>query len=128
MAKKLAALLICDATATAPDGKFTVYGIFDVIFCQKVPARYPLFSIYWKIYSDKGGDICLRIEKPDGSTLIETNPTKIDVSDSGTAQGVFTFGGVEFPEAGDYRILLSLDKVQEIGSSTLTIQERLPSR
>jgi hypothetical protein len=114
------ALLICDATATAPDGKITLYGIFDIIFCRELPLRYAQFSIYWKLFSEESGDISLHIEKPDGTQLLTPEKIKIDEHIQ-KSQGVYTFGNVEFPVSGPYRIAMVFND-KEIGDTTLLVQ------
>jgi|LGVF01.1.fsa_nt_gb hypothetical protein len=123
MAHKIAALLICDAAATGPDGKFTLYGLFDVIGCHKLPLRYPQFTVYWKLLADRLGKISVRIEKPDGSPLLSLDPFELQKNPFGKHQGVYTLTGVEFPVSGDYKVLLLLNDTEEIESTTLTIQK-----
>lgn len=123
MSSKLFALLNSDAAATAPDGKITLYGIFDVINCRKIPLRHPQFSVFWKLYSDELGKISVRIEKPDGLPLLTTDGLDLQKNPLGKHQGVFTLGGVEFPVSGEYRVVLLLNGTEEIGSTTLTVQE-----
>lgn len=123
MMPKLAAILFCDAAATAPDGKFTLYGIFDVIGCHKAPVRHPQFSIFWKLYSNQLGKISVRIEKPDGSPLMTGPSLDLRENPFGIHQGVFTLGGVEFPILGDYRAVLLLNDTTEIGSATIKLNK-----
>lgn len=120
MSQKLLALLICDATATAPDGKITLYGIFDIIFCRELPLRFGQFSVYWKLFSEESGDISLHIEKPDGTKLLTPEKMKIDKGVQ-KLQGVYAFGNVEFPVSGPYRIAMIFND-KEIGDTTLLVQ------
>jgi len=120
MNQKLMALLVCDATAMAPDGKNTLYGIFDIIFCRELPLRYAQFSVYWKLFSEESGEISLHIEKPDGSRLLTPEKMKMDEGIQ-QIQGVYSFGNVEFPISGPYRIVMEFnDKV--IGDTTLLVK------
>jgi len=121
MAQKLIALVLSDAVATAPDGKFTLYGLFDTINCRKIPTRHPQFSIFWKIYSDQEGKVALKVKKPDGSALLNIDPVK--VRPKSISQGAATFGGVEFPVSGEYSVVMVFNDSEEIGSTIFTIHE-----
>lgn len=123
MTQKLSTLLFCDAAASAPDGKITLYGLFDVIGCHKLPLRHPQFAIYWKLYSDQLGEVSVRIEKPDGFSLLTAPALNLQKNPSGKYQGIFMLGGVEFPVSGDYRVVFLFNGTGEVGSATLTIQE-----
>lgn len=123
MVMKLDALLLSDATATSPDGKITVYGIFDIIHCRKLPTRYPQFSVYWKIHSDEAGEISIKIHKPDGSELLKSLALPIEITEYGMSQGIMTFGGIEFPTAGEYKVYLMFDSSQEIGTTILNVRQ-----
>lgn len=124
MTVNLFALLLCDAATKGPDGKTTIYGIFDVIQTKEseLPIRHHQFSVYWKIYTEKPGEISLRIEKPDGSPLIMAEPIKVEESAAGRYEGFHTFGNLEFPVTGDYNVLLILNGTQELGRQVLTIK------
>ncbi len=126
MKQELAALLFCDAAATAPDGKFTLYGLFEVISCRKLPLRHPQFAIFWKLRTDQLGKVSVRLEKPDGSSLLTSPSLDLQGHPLGKHQGVFTLGGVEFPTSGDYRVVLLFDDTHEVGSAVLTVQQLAP--
>jgi hypothetical protein len=120
MADKLIALLICDATSTSPDGKITIYGIFDAISCKHLPLIHPQFSIFWRFITEKGSEVSLIIKNPDGSHLITTDLLKL--GDAHKCQGVYSFGNVEFPVEGEYNVALLVDG-KEFGSVELTVKK-----
>jgi hypothetical protein len=123
MPRKLHALLLADAVATSPDGKLTLYGIFEVVNCRSLPTRIAQLSIYWKIYSDEKGDISIRVEKPDGTDFLSTKRMPAGVGDQATAQGVTTFAGIEFAVSGDYKVRLLFNGAEELGSTTFSVRE-----
>ncbi len=123
MPQKLIALLICDATVRGPDGKTTIYGIFDIIHSHEFPVRHPQFSVYWKIYSEELGKLSVQIKKPDGSKLLTTEPLQLGESNAGKHEGAYSFGGVEFPTPGDYKVVILFNDTQEIGSETLPVKQ-----
>lgn len=123
MTQKVISLLLCDASARDPIGKITLYGIFDIIYSDKFPARHPEFSVYWKIYSDELGKLSVQIKKPDGSKLFTTEPLQLTESNTRKYQGVYTFGALEFPVPGDYKVVILFNDTQEIGSITLTVKK-----
>jgi len=126
MTQKLISLLLCDATVRGPDGKTTIYGIFDIIYSDKFPTRHPQFSIYWKIYSEELGKLSVQINKPDGSKLLTTEPLQLKKSDTGKHEGAYSFGGMEFPIPGDYKVVILFNDTQEIGSEILTVIQHNP--
>jgi hypothetical protein len=126
MAQHLISLLLCDATVRGPDGKTTIYGVFDIIYSKGFPARHPQFSVYWKIYSAELGKVSIQILKPDGSRLLTTEPLQLEKSDVEKHEGAFSFGGVEFPTPGDYKVIVLFNEAKEIGSEVLKIIEYKP--
>ncbi len=123
MAHQLVALVLCDAVATSPEGKFTLYGLFDVIHSKELPARHPQFSVFWKLISDELGKVTIRIEKPDGSSLFDSPAYDLTKNPLGKHQGILALGGVEFPVAGNYRVIVLFNDTEELGSAMLTIEK-----
>lgn len=117
------ALLTCDATATDPSGKITLYGIFDRIWTQKFPAVHGLFAIYWRCSVPGPGRAVVTILRPDGSALSELEPAETSREGAHNMQGTYTLGGFEFPVAGEYTLVLKHNGVEMLQTS-LHLQER----
>ena len=125
MANEIAgqALLTCDAVARDPNGKTTLYGIFDRIWAAQFPAIHPMLSIYWKCRLPGPGRVAVRIVKPDGSSLLELEPAESGKEGVQSVQGTYTLSPIEFPTDGEYTIVLRYND-QDILQSSLQLQKR----
>ncbi len=119
------ALLTCDASARDPNGKLTLYGIFDRIWVDRLPATYSMFVVYFRCAAPGPGRVAVRILKPDMSVLSDLEAIDTDKSGWHTVQGTYTLGGVELPSEGEYRVVLAFDG-EEILWSNLHVQQRTP--
>ena len=117
------ALLTCDATAHDPTGKITLYGIFDRIWATRFPMVHKLFAIYWRCIVPGPGRASVSILKPDGSPLAELEPAESSKEGPHTMQGSYTLGGVEFPEEGEYALVLKHNGV-EMMEASLFLEKR----
>lgn len=120
------ALLICDAVATDPNGKVTLYGLFDQIRASSFPTVHPLFAIYWRSVVPGPGRVTITILRPDGSTLDEPEPIEVSKEGSHSIQGTYTFGGFEFSSEGAYTVVLKYNG-QELLRNTLRVSKRAES-
>ncbi|MBI4608839.1 MAG: hypothetical protein HY726_07525 [Candidatus Rokubacteria bacterium] len=117
------ALLACDAIARDPNGKITLYGIFDRIWATKFPAVHSLFSIYWRCLVPGPGRAGVSIHRPDGSVLVELEPIETSKETPHTIQGTYTLAAFEFPGAGEYTLVLTYNGT-EILRSPIHLQTR----
>ncbi len=117
------ALLACDAVARDPNGKTTLYGIFDRIWAVQFPAIHPTFSIYWRCFVPGPGRVDVAILRPDGSTLAELEPIETNKEVPHTLQGTYTLAGFEFPSDGEYVWVLRYNRV-DILRSPMHLQKR----
>jgi hypothetical protein len=117
------ALLTCDAVARDPNGKITLYGIFDRIWAGHFPAVHPMLSIYWKCEIPGPGRVGVRLLKPDGTSLLELEPVESGREPAHSMQGTYTVSPVEFPVDGEYTLVL-LYKDREVMKGALHVQKR----
>lgn len=117
------ALLTCDAVARDPNGKVTLYGIFDRIWSGKFPTVHPTMSIYWKCRIPGPGRLGVSLVKPDGTNLIELEPVESGRESAHSMQGTFTLTPIEFPVMGEYAVVLRYND-REIIRGVLTLQEK----
>lgn len=106
------ALLVCDAVARDPNGKITLYGIFDRIWTSQFPAVHSLFSIYWRCLIPGPGRAGVTILRPDGSPLTELEPVETNKESSHVLQGTYTLGNFEFPTDGEYAVVLKYNDIE----------------
>lgn len=100
------ALLVCDATARDPNGKITLYGIFDRILSSRFPVVHPMFAIYWRCAVPGPGRVAVELVKPDGSALAELEPVETTKEAAHVLQGTYALGAFEFPSEGEYLLVL----------------------
>lgn len=117
------ALLTCDAVASDPNGKITLYGIFDRIWASQFPAVHPMLSIFWRCRVPGPGRVSVRVLKPDGLTLMDLEPVESGREGTHSMQGSYTLAPVEFPSDGEYGLVLRYND-QDIMKSSLYLQKR----
>ena len=101
---ELIALLTCDASATDPHGKVTLYGLFDLVWGTSFPLRHPQLSVLLKCRFTEAGEAQVLLERPDGEQLLALAP--IRAQGAGNVQLVFQLTNVEFPMPGVYHFRL----------------------
>ncbi len=99
---ELQALLVCDAVAIDPNGKVTLYGVFDLIWAAQVPTRHPQLAIFVKCRVEGPVDLQVLVTDPDGNTMLALDPLRAEVA--GIAQGIYSIAALEFRTTGSYRI------------------------
>ena len=117
------ALLTCDAVARDPNGKITLYGIFDRIWAAQFPAVHSLLSVYWRCHVPGPGRVGVSILRPDGSTLVEFEPVETGKEGGQAMQGTCTLGGIEFPTDGEYALRMTYNG-HEVMRGSLYLQKR----
>ena len=115
------ALLTCDAVARDPNGKITLYGIFDRIWAHQFPAIHPMLSVYWKCHIPGSGRVNVCIERPDGSRLLDLEPA--ESAREGEVSGTYTLSPIEFPVDGNYVLVLRYND-KDVMRSSLKLQKR----
>jgi hypothetical protein len=123
MKPSLIALILCDAIVSGPEGKTTIYGIFDKIYGKDFPIRHPLFGVFWKCFVPEAGEIGISIDRPDSTSLLTLEPMVVDKV-PGNSQGIYMVTGIEFPTPGEYKVRLIYNKTIEITSVILTIEKK----
>lgn len=120
------ALLACDAVAHDPNGKITLYGIFDRIWSSTFPVVHPMFAIYWRCLIPGPGRVGVAILRTDGSILADLEPVETSKEQLHSMQGTYTLGGFEFPAEGEYSLVLKCNGT-EILRSILFLSKRAVS-
>src|SRR5262249_29471762 len=106
------ALVTCDAVAMDPNGKVTLYGLFDRIWANNFPTVHGLFSIFWRCIVLGPGRASVAILRPDGSLQADLEPAESSREGVHSMQGTYTLGGFEFPVEGEYTVLLTHNGVE----------------
>jgi len=128
---------LCDAAADY-NGKLSLLGAFDTILVQNVPAVHPHCSVALRIVfrdTDEGDHVLrLAMIDEDGKNLLPNVEARMSVKMAetmffSTNNLVFNLQGLQFPQAGQYSIDISLDGeiIARIPLQVLIIeQNRLP--
>lgn len=114
------ALLTCDGVVRDPQGKITLYGIFDRIWAERFPTVHPSFSIFWRCRVPGAGRLHVAIRRPDESTLVDLEPAETGKETPHQIQGTYALLGFEFPAAGRYTLVL-LYNGKELGTTVLDL-------
>lgn len=118
------ALVICDASASDPNAKITLYGTFDRITVATLPAVHPQLSLFWRCRMEQPGRVSVAVLNPDGSVLAELPPTEVGtLSQYRMAQGIYNINGIRFVVAGEHHVVLRHNQ-DEILRIPLFIQQK----
>lgn len=118
---ELIALLTCDASATDPHGKVTLYGLFDLVWGNTFPLRHPQLVVLLKCMFREAGEVQVVLERPDGDPLVALAPVR--AQGPGNVQLVFHLSNVEFPTPGMYHFRL-LSSEGEVARVPLEVRTR----
>jgi hypothetical protein len=125
-----AALLLCDrAERDERSGKWTLHGLFDVVWAASFPAVHDRLDAYLRLRLDEAGADTSRqlffvCRSPSGAER-RSAARPLAPSAFRTAEAVCRFEGIPFEAPGPYVIEAWLDD-EMIGSATLTVAERRP--
>lgn len=129
---ELGALLICDrAVRDASTGKWTLEGIFDVVWAERFPAIHQSMDVYLRVRPDpeSGGGpwtVALVCRGPDGVLLPASSTpatATLDAQPSGLIETVVRLIGVPFRSPGDYVIEAHVGG-RPVGATRLTVAEQ----
>jgi len=101
---------MCDAVARGPEGKMTLYGIFDRIVAGKMPATHPSFTIVTTWQSgDREYKMRIRILDPDGRHIFETREMTFRLrGEFAKSEMVTEFNNIMFKKVGTYSVQILL--------------------
>lgn len=107
---KLELLTICDYASISQDNKLSIIGIFEQIYVQKLPSQHPQMFIVGilKGQSGKKDDLTLSITTPTGKDTIPNQTIPFSIGPNGKSNLIAGIGNMPIPEAGFYKVLLSV--------------------
>lgn len=113
---KLLFVIVCDAVAQSPDGKKTLYGLFDRIATLRIPCVHPSFSIMvrWG-YGDGKHSMKIRIVDSNREVAFEpADECKFEITDLlSTTDIVLNIQNMTFKKTGMYWVEVYLNGVKE---------------
>ena len=105
-------IILCDSVSNSPDGKKTLYGLFDTIRSKGFPCVHSNFSMLVRLINGMGKHkLQVQILDPNDKPVFKTSKTmeiKLDNPLVG-ADLVMQFQGFVFKVPGPYRIEVILD-------------------
>lgn len=116
----LEAALICDA-ATDSGGKLNVLGAFDTVFAAAIPFKHQHMAIALRIrfMRHEAGEHSVKIHfmDSDGEKVIPPLDGKMNIrfgrdADSAVGNLIINLNNIEFKEAGEYAVEISIDGAQ----------------
>lgn len=111
---RLDCVILCDAISKSPEGKNTLYGLFDTINTKEFPCVHSTFAVFLRFTEGHGKfGMKLQILDPKDAIVFEGRKTieiKGNLSFAGT-EFTMQFEGFPFRTPGVYRIRVLLDDV-----------------
>ena len=124
-------LIVCDAVAMGPDGRKTLYGVFDKLVFFRFPALYPQCCIVSR-WAYGAGSHALRVRILDSDNQVVFDPKvdcKFELKDPLTsAEIVLTVQGLRFPKPSTYTIEITLDGHVETEQKYLRVEQIQPQK
>ena len=101
------AFVACDAVSRDPaTDKYTIYGLFDIVYSDKFPLTHKAFAVFAKMQGDKGKyPIALKLVAPDGECT-KLGKFEIDIAKTGLATIDIQVIGLQFPRSGKYQLTM----------------------
>ena len=124
---ELAAFLLCDrAERDDASGKWTLHGVFDVVWAQGFPALHDRLDAYLRlrlggIDGDQRFEVSFVCRAPSGAEQ-QTSGRPLAVSALGTAEAVCRFEALPFEAAGTY-VLEARVNGEVVASTALVVQQ-----
>ena len=105
-------IILCDSVSNSPDGKKTLYGLFDTINSKKFPCVHSNFFILIRVINGMGTHkLQVQILDPNDKPVFKT-PKPVEIRLDNPLAGVdlvIQFQGFVFKIPGSYRIKVILD-------------------
>jgi hypothetical protein len=121
------ALLLCDAAEREPTtGKWSLSGIFDVVWVARFPAMHESLHVYFRFRARTAaaaGEHELRVvcRDPTGASA-PSDPVAVQIPEHGVVEGAARFFRLRLAQPGDYRFVFELDG-RDAGSTVLTVAQ-----
>ena len=117
----LDALLLCDsATRDAQSGKWTLGGIFDVVWVARFPAVHEALDVYFRMRAVGASPVRLSCRAPGGATIVSV-PVPMTAS-AGAVDGSVRVVALPLDAPGAYVFELYAGDTL-LGSTTLTASQ-----
>lgn len=130
MQPKLLYSIMCDAAAPGPEGKMTLYGIFDRINVTTIPAIHRSFAIVTAWQSgDRQYKMQLRILGPDQKQVFESPEMAFELRGKfAKSQLVLEFDNMMFRKLGTYLVQVLLHGEVKMEYPFFVAQTRPPQK
>jgi hypothetical protein len=104
-------IILCDSVSSSPEGKKTLYGLFDSINSKKFPCIHPSFFLLIRLINGMGIHRTeVQILDPHDKIIFKTDPLEIKLDNPlAGADFVIQLQGFAFPVQGTYRIKVLLN-------------------
>ena len=118
---KLLAFLLCEKATAGPDGKVTLYDLFDRIIIPRTPASPKLFFVYYKVVVKEPCDVSLKVIDSLGREI--PGNWRDSLPKIGPMQAIWALTSNLFRQAGPYVLELRQenDSSEALSLATMVI-------
>jgi len=101
---------LCEYATVDMNGRASIFGEFNKIFVQNIPAKHPIFFVItkWGGYPNEEFTHQTKFISPSGKVLVATREIKTKIRESVNSEGfhiiIDSFVMVDIPEYGEYAI------------------------
>jgi hypothetical protein len=124
---EMAAFLLCDrAERDGATGKWTLHGVFDVVWAERFPAVHDRLDAYLRLrltgsHQDGPAEVSFACRTPAGAVQ-QADARALAVSALGTADAICRFEGLAFETPGTYVFEARVNGAVA-GTTVLTVQQ-----
>jgi hypothetical protein len=124
---EMAAFLLCDrAERDDVTGKWTLHGVFDVVWAERFPAVHDRLDAYLRLrltgsHQEGAAEVSFACRPPSGAVQ-QAEARSLAVSALGTADAICRFEGLSFEAPGTY-VFEARVNGEVAGSTMLTVQQ-----
>lgn len=119
---KIPMALVADEANVSQEGKLNVLGVFDRIVAPAFPVVHPKLVFVFRVqagFPDMGSPAPVRVRllDQDANVLFEASgdlaPPPVQPGEFATANQIFSLVGVQFPQPGIYKFVVTVGEEQQ---------------
>lgn len=113
---------ICDMAFLSQDKKLNIIGVFERIFAQKFPLRYPKMSVVMNLSIEKGThELLLLLQKKGGEKPVLQMKGEVKAAGSENINLIFDLANISFEDQREYAAEIFLNG-EEMGAVPFSVE------
>ena len=128
MSKKIKTeiLTLCDYALTSAQGKLTIVGIFDRVFVNQLPTKYPRMFVVavYKGEPNTSFDASMSLIAPSGKPLLPERAIHVEMRSNGKANILTDIANIALEEIGEYS-LVAFAAQKEVGRTSFYVSKAI---